>query len=702
MNFKKTLGLFKTALPALGARLTRRQFVKALAASLGVLLLPWRRSPFRSEARAEKGSLDCLSLITIRPGRPHLVRAGSVTTFVVAVTNDTQSSRTVSLVAQSQTPGWTVDLSRADRLFQATGTAAASMQVTVAAGGIEYLVVSLRPYAGMAEGSEGSAVVRAYIQQQPVDDVLVRGKVTSRPNVYLFAIDGLNRKYLALSRKGEEDPNHRNPLMPNLLRFCQDAAVLSKARSHLPSYTDPNHVSYLTGSWPGTSGVYAVKEFYCGRDADGNPVKMAPSRDILRWGPSGERVVSIFDLAKDPAMGGDPDACNALITGKPWLWGYFREESNVVDILASGSRFPFYVDPPPSYVMGDPPSDSNAATDRDGINVTPPEQFHALHDPFWGTLGERPSDHPDDRWIVESALKIIAAEDPQVFYVVAACVDIVGHHVGAADKPGLWQPGQSPDALWDDLNAYTYRANREPMLDAVYEADTCFGIFVNALKARQTYSNSILACISDHGMRTYFDQPLNYYSIITGAGIPQDAIELAACRGELIHIFVKDPSYVAPVQQALRNYTVYHPVWQKEVHPFVVLNQEEMATGVDAVVGRVAASKGPKRSELYSEWYIDHPVEDNSKPRWPDLLVFLAGGYQGVSNLGEAPPVGGHGGVGPVQDIMYLIRGPGIRKGVYSANPAFPVDLLPTLCRLLDWQVPANADGRVLGEILAR
>lgn len=702
MGFKKGLALLKTALPAVGALVTRRQFVKALAASLGVLLLPWRRSPLGSEARADKQDIECLSLITIRPGRPHLVRAGSVTTFVVAVTNDTQSSRTVSLIAQSQTPGWTVDLSRADRLFQPTGTAATSMQVTVAAGGIQYVVVSLRPYAGMAEGMEGSAVVRAYIQQQPVDDVLVRGKVTSRPNVYLVAIDGLNRKYLTLNRKGEEDPSYRNPLMPNLLRFCQDAAVLGKAKCHLPSYTDPNHVSYLTGSWPGTSGVYAVKEFYCGRDGNGNPVKMGPSRDILRWGPSGERVLSVFDIAKDPAMGGDPDVCNALITGKPWLWGYFYEGSNTVDILSSGSRFPFYVDPPPRYVMGDPPSDSNASTDRDGINVTPPDQFHAVHDPFWGTLGERPSDHPDDRWIVESALKIIAAEDPQVFYIVAACVDIVGHHVGAADKPGLWQPGQNANILWDDLNAYTYRANREAMLDAVYEADTCFGIFVNALKTRGTYSHSILACLSDHGMRVYFDQPLNHYRIITDAGIPQDAIELAACRGELIHIFLSDPSYVAPVQQALRDYRVYHPVWQKEVQPFVVLNQQEMATGVDAVVGRVAASNGPKRSELYSEWYIDHPVEDHSKPRWPDLLVFLSGGFQGVSNLGENPPVGGHGGVGPVQDILYLVRGPGIRKGVYKTNPAFPVDLLPTLCRILGWRVPANADGRVLGEILAR
>lgn len=701
MNFKKSLAFFKTALPTMGALISRRQFVKTLVASLGILLFPWKKGPFGSEASAEKGSVDCLSLITIQPGRPHLVRAGSVTTFVAAVTNDTQSSRTVSLVTQSQTPGWTVDLTPADRLFQATGTPATSMQVTVPAGGIQYVVVSLRPYAGMAEGMEGSAVVRAYIQQQAVDDLVVRGKITSRPNVYLVAIDGLNRKYLQLDRKGEEDPNHRNPLMPNLLRFCRDAAVLSKARSHLPSYTDPNHVSFLTGSWPGTSGVFAVKEFYCGQDAYGNAITMGPSRAILRWGPSGERVLSIFDLAKDPAMGGDPDACNALITGKPWLWGYFQEETKTVDILASGSRFPFYVDPPPSYVMGDPPSDSNASTDRDGVNVSPPEQFHALHDPFWGTLGERPSDHPDDRWIVESALKIIAAEDPQVFYIVAACVDIVGHHVGAADKPGLWQPGQSPDVLWEDLNAYTYRANREAMLDTVYEADVCFGVFVNALKVRGTYNNSVLACLSDHGMRVYSDQPLNYFGILTQAGIPREAVEMASCRGEVLLLYVSDPSYVAPVQQALRNYTVYHPVLQKEVHPFVVLNQQEMATGVDAVVGRVAASKGAKRSELYSEWYIDHPVEDNSKPRWPDLMGFLCAGYQGVSNLGEAPPVGGHGGIGPVQDIVYLIRGPGIRKGVYTANPAFPVDLLPTLCRLLGWQAPANADGRVLGEILA-
>ena len=692
------LSSLKKILPTMGTGMSRRQLIKILGASLLAFLFPWKRRRSESEARAEKGSLECLRIISVRPDRPHLVRAGSLTTFVIALTNDTGTWMTVSLAAGALSSGWTVDMSQADRLFQPTGAHSTSMNLALNVGETRYMVVALHAASGLSEGAEGSAVVRAYIRQEMADEVLLRGKVYARSNVYFVAIDGLNRKYLNLSRRGEADYLHRNPLMPNLVQFCKDAAVLSQARSQLPSYTDPNHVSVLTGSWPGTSGAISVKEYYYGPDENGDPVMKKPSHEILRWGASGEEVLSLFDVAKDSALGGDPDAFNALITGKPWLWGYFEDESETVDILASGSRFPPYIDPPTRYVMGDPPSDSNAATDRDGINVSPPEQFHAVHDPYWGALGEDPGNFPDDRWIIESALKIIAAEDPQVFYILAACVDGVGHHVGAANMPGAWDPGQNPNVLWDDINVFTYRADRDPMLDTVYEADVCFGTFRSALKARGTYDDSVLISFADHGMRAYFDQPINQYQIITDAGIPGEAIEFASGRGEFFHLYLSDPAYASPIQQALRNYTVYHPVWGKEIQPFVVLNRQEMGTGIDAVIGRVAASKDPKRAELYSEWYMDHPVQDTSKPRWPDLTCFMIGGYQGVSQRGVNPPVGGHGGIGPVQEIAILIHGPGIQKRVFT-NPAYLVDILPTLCTLLGWDIPENVDGRVLGEI---
>lgn len=167
-----------------------------------------------------------------------------------------------------------------------------------------------------------------------------------------------------------------------------------------------------------------------------------------------------------------------------------------------------------------------------------------------------------------------------------------------------------------------------------------------------------------------------------------------------MQIYLSNPSYANAVESLLESFSVFHPVLNKEIHPFVLLNRAEMESGVDGVLGRIAQNGGLKHAELYSEWYIDYPVDDQTKPRWPDLMGFTLHRYQGVyTGSLSCHAVGGHGGIGDVQDIPLIIRGPGIKRGAFS-EAVYPADIAPTIYQLLGWVTPKSVDGRVLNEIL--
>lgn len=571
----------------------------------------------------------------------------------------------------------------------------------LAGGERRHFVCSLSPDEGKMEGEIGAAEIASTIESVPSGKVIVRGKVRSLPKIYFVAFDGLGREYIKLDRGGGYEQVDADPLMPNVRQFMTDSACFLNARSQLPSLSDPNHVSLLTGSWPGTTGVICMRHCFCGHDAQGDPVKVPGDSRILRWGSEGTPVHSIFHVAKTPRFGGDRDAFNAMILGKEWIGHYFRDIYRTVDIIAGGLIYPDYLPPPGSYVLGDPQSDLDAGQDRDGVNLQPEDQFRKIPNPPYGTSGENPDQWPDDRWVVEGALRILAAEDPDVLYIQPGLIDLVQHHAGTADRPEEWNQGSHPDILWDDFNRYNKHANRDPVLDVVHEADANFGLVVEALKARESYDESILIFASDHGQRTYMNSYLAFKQICLDAGIPQGAFEWVSSGAEVSFLWLNDRSHTSAIEHALESFTIYHPVFKKEVNPFLVLNRAEMETGVDGVLGRIAAGGGIKRGELYSEWYIDYPVEDNSKILWPDLIVFANHRYQMVySDPQISRVVGGHGGVGWPQNIPLAIRGPGVRKGLFHQRTVFLVDVVPTLCSLQGWTSPANVDGRILHEVL--
>jgi arylsulfatase A-like enzyme len=300
-----------------------------------------------------------------------------------------------------------------------------------------------------------------------------------------------------------------------------------------------------------------------------------------------------------------------------------------------------------------------------------------------------------------SALQIIAAEDPDVLFVLPGCVDYAQHHTGTADRPAEWGPGPNPDLLWDDFNLYNRHANREPVLDTIHEADDLFGLFVEALQARGTYDASLVVLASDHGQCTFMNESLNLEEILDDAGVPSEAVAWHVAIGDIAFVWLSAPSFSGAVESALEAFAVTHPIFQEEVHPLLVMNREEMDTGVDGVVGRIAADGGPQHGELYSHWYIDCEGDgDEPRPVWPDLLVFSRYRYQ-LQYVAPLPlQTGSHGGPGWEQRVPLAVRGPGVGKGVYEGTEATLVDVAPTLYHLLGWTAPPHVDGRVLDEIL--
>ena len=641
-----------------------------------------------------------LTQVTVDASRPHRVINGTKTSYVVEMTNPGPGIAAGSISVTADSPDWSALVANVDSGFSPLGTSVPTLLFSgLDVGQSRKFVITVSPQTTLAEGTSATFQVNAGLNNGVSGCVELGAVIHDKPKVVMLGIDGFSPKYLFVGRDGNLNPPPQNQLTPNLNFFKSQSAWFPEGRSSLPAGTDMNVFAALSGSWPGTAGIPYVGVYFRGWDDNGYPVSGDITADDLRYGPNGDRALSIFDVAKDPTYGGDPQNFTAFISGKFQLDNLLRTgDETVLDMLTDGERRVYYMSEPQPYLLGDPPSDPNKDTDRDGININPPEEYR-MHSYGVGNAGDNPTNNPEDRWVTINGLRIINAEDPDVMVIHLASVDKIQHGAGAANFPSEWSNNGTPDVMWDDLNVYNQNANREPTLDVVYEADAMSGLVFKRLVQRGLTNKALVVVYSDHSGVTYLNNDLPLATIVAQAGL-SSMVRRYGGAAELGNIFLWNHEDADTVAQVLENYTVVHPITGETVHPFVVLTRQEMNSGVDNVIGVFARDGGAERGESYSEWLIEHPVDDNSRVVWPDLFIFAQERFEIVVPNVEYPVLGGHS--GPMtSSTLFMMRGPGIANGVYSAQDTTLVDIMPTLYHLLGWDAPKNVDGRILTETLS-
>jgi predicted AlkP superfamily pyrophosphatase or phosphodiesterase len=603
-------------------------------------------------------------------GTRHNVRPGKATTFSFTVTNTTTRANTLELTAHptGAANGWSATLPVSRLKLQPTEQ--------------RTLVLKL-----VSPASAGVGAVSDWLVTVTGDDGrllsanAVGAQVTRHRKIIYVALDGLDPQYLGLNAKATHPGSADDWLMPNVRSFLETATYYSNAESSFPHYTDPNHFAALSGTRPGSSGIASVINFYYGKDDDGAAVAFNiedVTTDVLRYGPDGGEVTTLFDVAKQV----QPTTRNALVTGKGWMQFYFEKQGGSVDVVAEGRDFPFYIPEPTLHYQGDPASD--------------PDPEDPRYDTSIGNWGEQFGIFPDDRWVMISALKVLEAEDPDVLYVLLAGPDDTSHALGTASDPAEWDD-RGTETLIDDINRVNPRAYREDVIDVIREADILFGQLMAKLDERGVRDETYVVLLADHAEITHNARPLRLQTLLESYGYSyKDDFEVLAGSSFATFYGVAD-SERQRFEDTLEAAPSIAP--GLTANPWIVLNRSEMQSGVDARTGR----RFTDVNGLYNQYFVENGAASLNLPDWPDFYVSLDAGWSFRPlnfHLGEDPYlpnlfVGGHSGPATAR-IPLAIAGPNLPRGLTVADPVSIIDIAPTLYALQGWDEPRNVEGRVL------
>lgn len=666
------------------------------------------------------GMLFCINdLSGLRP-HPHQVMPGETTSFVFHVSNLDKAPADVTLSTSSIPPEWSPRLegARIKRLKPAS-TADSTLTITAPPGATEGTRLDVSVDATSSTGRKDSAAAAV--------------EVTNTRNIYYLSIDSMNPEYLELDRKGTGKGRDGDWLMPNLHAFMSEGVNYKNASVYLPSATDMNHTNALAGTYTGTSGIYMVAGTFHGIDEHDRIVCGVNNTDLMRYGPDGKPIERAYEVAKINTGG---KALCGFWSNKNWLAELEAEKT--VDILGTSERWPLFFKPPHKYVnAGDPVSDGNPAdrlsvSAKDFLKSKDPRavviptllgQFDLVFGmkllalPISRYFGVTPGEHMEDRYIMEQYTRSLVEEDPDVSYINIGDLDNTGHFTGASWDLGEWKSSGRPDVSWDE-SKYSPLVRRDEMLDIAREADLLFGRFVDLLKQRGVYDNSIIAFLSDHGMENFKDPKDNFEmidlrEILREKGLlhREDYQEFGGTEINLV--WCKDPAKLSIIEQALRDYTVDDPELGT-VHPLTIVNRREMKEGADyGAHGRI------RPGELYSEYWIDN-YEGSEGQMWPDLFIFPLYNYQvlthgdalssGINNVGigfgitvpdevQIGVTAGHGGL-QTTSIPLIFKAP---KGYVAYRPGGEVtaevavgDIAPTIYGIMGWEPPPCVDGKQL------
>jgi len=651
----------------------------------------------------------------------HQVMPGETTTFMFHLTNSGSTTETVK-----------VDVAAAAGDAAAWKVGKDAQVVTLKPGRTGQVTVYATAPVGSVKGERLELVATADSSTGLKDSARVAAEVTDQRNIYYWSIDSMDPEYLYLDRKGTGAGKDGDRLMPNIYSFLKEGANYTDARSYLPSATDMNHTNALAGTYSGTAGVYMVGGTYHGFN-EHDEVTVGPNDlKYAKYGPDGTPIQRSFEVAKEQTGG---KALCGFWSNKNWL---AELEGKGIDIVGHSERWPLFFEPPYKYAAaGDPRTDTDPG-ERSAPSVR--AVFHSnnasavivptvlgdfdiitgiklLSTPFSILFGKTPGMHAEDRYIADSFFRSIKEQDPDVSYVNIGDLDNTGHFTGAGYPTDEWKTaGDSPVS---DVNIYSPYMRRDDSFDICREADVLFGQFVDLLKQRGVYDNSVIVFLSDHGMENMKD-PKDGYKVI-------DLRQILHDQGYLRHedyeetggteinvLWTKNPSKTADMVKALKDFTIDDPKLGT-VHPLTVIDRAEMESGVDyGDKGHVAAR------ELMSEYWQAHPDQGMDGEMWPDIFVFPLYNYQvvghgdvltsGVNAIGFSLGIhipetvlwglpGAHGGL-QTDHIPLVFKPPAgyakYQPGTEHKGEVEIGDIAPTIYGIMGWPVPGCVDGKPL------
>ena len=603
----------------------------------------------------------------------HLVNPGGSTTFMIRLLNSETLPISLGLSLTDPPPGFRAELAEKD--------------VKLDPGQAKFVQLKLSATPEAPPGTRAAVKVQGQASSGKSGEIVVEAETTSKRKIYYISIDSFGPAYLELNARGNRKGKDGDWLMPNLRALLAEGSFFPNHKSHLIAATDMNHASYLSGAYPGRLGLYCVDVYLFGFNRKGVPIFRTTPLDLMYYGPEGKPVTTIFNVVKDPAAGGNPNAFTAYVSGKPWVPEHYRNPVFGLDRIATVNDRPDYVS------VTSHPAASSAA--KDTIQTL---------------LGK--TKNPDhylwmDTYTVQEAMEVVQHEDPDVLYLLLGGVDEAGHLYGSGKDLDEWDERGTPDNLADDVSRVNDHANRLGIIKTVKNADAQLGRFLDFLKERGDYDNALIVVESDHNMETvvFSGPPIHKIMKTTGYSAKKDFYAFTASQMGVVFLRRDDPKILPALEQALEGYRMKNPITGKMECPMVVISREEMKTGIDRATGEQVTPP----MELYSEFYLEHPKAGGLK--YPDMFLLAKQYYQfpvvgvGLANVGfpifNVPiphiyvQIGSHSGRS-TQPALLSVRGPGIPRGVTFPDQTYPSDVAPFLYRTEGYTIPESVQGKGL------
>ncbi len=245
-----------------------------------------------------------------------------------------------------------------------------------------------------------------------------------------------------------------------------------------------------------------------------------------------------------------------------------------------------------------------------------------------------------DPWIINALIEVIKRDDPDFIFCNLAWTDVQGHASGGIG----------------DYSAFIKRQ--------LAELDNLFMLLFTELKAMGQFENTIFAIVSDHGMETV-DKFVDIEGYLQNSGI-QNHVHVEGGSG---FIFLSNSSQQASAVELLRQHPDVAVVVPRE-------NMSRYPYCLDTLLNRTG--------------HIYISLREHT------ILSFRLPGL-GALPIGN---IGSHGGIS-CSDVIMAWMGPNITRTGYELSIIpHQVDIVPTICHIMGWNLPAQAQGRVLYEIL--